>query len=762
MIGLFLSVIVAAVTRAEADSNLEEFFKYRSKGESESATKALSEWKPQGYEGESYKQYFSAINENKPDLFWEIYQDLSKRKRLLKLQHDSIKKILEIDLKSQVSVTSHYKNFNKIAKSMLRNMRGQPEGLEYEYVYLRWILKGKKVDELCTVERNRWLSQPSLALSEVTVGLQSCPMTFNDYLYRMRMLIFSGDENKAKEEITEYTEKNNLKEWQKAYIQAVFYSNSGDPISAFEKLVPFEEQLKNNEDFYLNLFYISQRAGQQEKAEQIIDNILKINKKSNRKAELRFLKGFLYYQTKRYSDAYKIFDSLVKSHKSHKRKRKNSEYDELTWLRAWTAYLNKDYEFAQKHFKENAAWTRDKARNLYWRAQSELKLGNNIVALEYLRQLASPVLVGRFFNYYNYLAWLRFEASRDETVSDLMRSQLGAIRGGRSAFLLPDISSNPQKIADTYANILETIEMTDQGNVTLINAENAVLESTETEGIKVTSSAELKAELSWADELTRWGYRDLAKWHLYEVEKNLKTKSDVAPLAQYYLDNGYHNRAILLMQKVSNPMSKKLNIAEDELLWKSLFPRAYESKVNVEAQKSNIKDYLIWSIMKAETQFKVDAISPVGAVGLMQFMPYTSKKVSQLLDDEYNPSKLFEPDHAIRYGARYLRKLSDELGDNLHYVAAAYNGGPHRVKLWLKNQKDEDGNNLDNDVFIEHIPFNETRTYVKRVLNFYLAYTKLYEKKPEKIKSEWLIKNSKYFLKEPLSLKEEWPENKDK
>lgn len=166
--------------------------------------------------------------------------------------------------------------------------------------------------------------------------------------------------------------------------------------------------------------------------------------------------------------------------------------------------------------------------------------------------------------------------------------------------------------------------------------------------------------------------------------------------------------------------------------------------------------------MKAETQFKVDAISPVGAVGLMQFMPYTSKKVSQLLDDEYNPSKLFEPDHAIRYGARYLRKLSDELGDNLHYVAAAYNGGPHRVKLWLKNQKDEDGNNLDNDVFIEHIPFNETRTYVKRVLNFYLAYTKLYEKKPEKIKSEWLIKNSKYFLKEPLSLKEEWPENKDK
>jgi soluble lytic murein transglycosylase len=749
--------LLIATTNAKADSNLANFFNYRSKGESERATKALNNWNPKGYEGHSYKKYFSAINENKPDLYWEIYQDLSKRKRLLKLQHESIKKILEIDLKSSVSLTAQYKNFNKVAKSMLRNLRGQPEGLEYELVYLKWILKEKKIKELCNIERNRWLSQSSLTLNEVNLGLQSCPMTFNDYLYRMRMLIFSGEESKAKEEINEYTKKNNLKEWEKSYIQAVFFSNSGDPISAFDIMLPFEEQLKSKEDFYLNYFYIAQRAGQQEKAEQIINSIIKLNKNSKRSKELNFLKGFLYYQTKRYSNAYKIFDSLVKTHPSHKRRKKNSEYDELTWLQAWTAYLNKDYEIAKKHFKNNSGWTRDKARNLYWLAQSELKLQNNILALEYLRQLASPVILGRYFNYYNYLAWVKFQSSRDETVEGLMRSQLGAIRGGRSMYLLPDVSSNPQKIAESYENMLETIEMTDQGTVTLVNSDEAAIQSSDIEGIKVASSAELKAELSWADELTKWGYQDLAKWHLYEVEKNLKTNSDVEPLTKYYLDNGFYNRAIVLMQNIGNPMSKKLNMAEEELLWKSLFPRAYENHVRKEARKFKISDYLVWSIMKAETQFKADAISPVGAVGLMQFMPYTSKKVAQLLDDEFNPDKLFEPQHAIRYGARYLRKLSDELGNNLHYVAAAYNGGPHRVKLWLKNQKDENGNNLDNDVFIEHIPFNETRTYVKRVLNFYFAYNKLYEKKIEKTKSDWLIQNSKYFLKEPLSLKEEWP-----
>lgn len=753
---LVASICIFASTVTQANSHLDQFFKFKTEGRNDSAAKILNEWQPKGNEESTYKQYFLAVNENKVDKYWELYQGLSKRKRLLKLQHESIKRILEIDVTSKSDETKSLKNFNKIAKGMLRNLRGQPEGLEYELIYLKWILKNNKVGELCTIERNRWLSQSTLKLSEVTLGLQTCPMTFNDYLYRMRLLVFSGEEAKAQEEINEYTKTNNLEDWQKAYVQAVFFSNVGDPVSAFEKLSPFEDKLKNTEDFYLNLFYISQRAGQQAKAETIINNIIKINKNAGRLSELQFLKAFLFYQTKRYAEAHKIFDSLVKKHKSHKRKKKTGEYDELTWLRAWTAYLNKDYEKAHDLFKENNKWTRDKARNLYWSAQAEWALNNQLVALEYYRQLATPVIEGKFFNFYNYMAWIRFDVNKNLTVSDLMKSQLNTINGGKGHFLIPDVSSNPHKIASDYQNFIEMIEATDQGTTTLINQENSVLESPDTEGIKVETSEQLKAELAWADDLTRWGYRDLAKWHLYEVEKTLKTKTDVVPLAQYYLDNQFYNRAILLMQKVNNPSSKKLNLQDEELLWKSLFPKAFESKTKVEAQKNKISQYFIWSIMKAETQFKVDAISPVGAVGPMQFMPYTSKKVAVLLKDDYNANKLFDPDHAVRYGAKYLRKLSDELGENLHYVAAAYNGGPHRVKLWLKNQKEEEFN-LDNDVFIEHIPFNETRTYVKRVLNFYLAYSKLYDEKFDPKQMRWLISNSPYSLKEPISLKEEWP-----
>jgi soluble lytic murein transglycosylase len=738
-------------------NKLEQYFKFKSEGQVESATKILKEWEPKGNEQQTYKKYFIALNENSIKLYWDLYRDLAKRKKLLKLQHESVKKIIEIDLESTVDQTKSLKNFPKVAKKMLRNLRGQPEGVEYELSYLKWIIKKNQYHELCTTERNRWLGQNSLSLAQVTTGLEKCPVTYNDFLYRMRLLIYSGEEEKAQQEVKEFAEKSKMAEWERAYLEAVFYSNVGDPVSAFQKISKYEKDLEKSEDYYLNYFYIAQRAGEQAKAEEIINKIIKNEKSSKHLNELNYQKAFLFYQTKRYSEAIAILDKLIPAHRSHRRKVKSADYDDLTWLRAWCHYLNKNYEMAEFYLKENAKWTRDKAKNMYWLAQTEWALGNQMVALDHYRQLALPVLTGRYFGYYNHLAWLRFEAYKKVAVNDIMKSEISTIRLGKGQFFLPDVSSKPEELLNTYQSYVDAFESPETEGVNLVNQENSVLESNDTEGIKVDSSEALKAELAWADTLTKWGYRDLAKWHLYEVEKNLKTKSDVIPLAQYYLDKQLYNRAIQLMQRVGNVTTKKLNLQDEEILWKSLFPRAFEAQIKSEAEKQKINKYLVWSIMKAETQFKTDAISPVGAVGLMQFMPYTSKKVALLVKDDFKADKLFDPDFAIKYGAGYLKKLSDELGEQINLVAAGYNGGPHRVKLWLRNFKSNGDLDLDNDVFIEHIPFNETRTYVKRVINFYLAYQKLYDDKFDLKSSQWLISKNQYSLKEPISLKEEWP-----
>ncbi len=766
------------IEQLQAASLLAEYFKNESVGNHKYAQKALNDWKPKNFEEESYKKYFLALKINQAETFWQLYQDLSKNKKLLKLQHESIRNIIELDLLSDRNTVKDFKKFEKAAKLMLGQMKGQPEGKRYELLYLKWILKNKNTKELCETERSRWLSQSNLDLIDILQGLETCSMTYDDFIYRLRTLIFFGEEKKAQSEIVDFVAIKKLSEWEKAYLQAIYFSNNGDPTAAYDTLIPFESDVKKNEDYYMNLFYISQRAGELAQAEKIIDNIIKAvtasaEKNKAKKDEVIFQKALFYYQTKRYIEANKILAELIKSHPSHRKKNKSKEYDHLTWLRAWCHYLAKEYEQARDFLIENKKWTHDKARNLYWLAQAEWALDNRVTALSGYRQLALPVLYGKYFSYYNYLAWLRLDVYRNYFDSELIKSfkvQIRNIKSGRSLYALPDFSMNPNELIEEYESYLEDVgeeaskdsSATDEGNTTRDNPEEEGLEEEETKGIQVATPTELKNEISWTDDLIKWGYRDLAKWHLFEVEKSLLKKSAAEPLVEYYSANQYYYRALSLANSISSPAGKNLNKKEDPILWNSLFPKAYRTYVEKEAKKRKIHPYLIWSIMKAETQYKDDAISPVGAVGLMQFMPYTSQKVAVLLKEKHKISLMFEPESAIKYGAMYLKKLSDELNGQLPLVAAAYNGGPHRVKLWLKNFKERDGSNMEYDAFIEHIPFRETRTYVKRVLSYNLIYQKLYDDKLDAKATRWIIEKIPFKLQEPIVLKEEWPFDKKK
>lgn len=760
---LLLTVFYAA--KAPAISHLDQYLQYRSEGKHKSARSILNKWDPKSFEEKSYKKYFLAINENSTAQFWQLYQELAKNKKLLKLQHDSLMRILEIDLNAKGDTTGPLKGFDRAAKKMLANLRAQPEGFEYELLYLKWTLKNKNLDELCKTERMRWLSQTSLSLSEAVLGLESCPMTFKDFTYRVRMLIFAGEEAKAQAEIKEFIALRPLEEWEKAYLQASFYTNVGDPTAAFETISPFGKELKAGEDFYGNYFFMAIRAGETKEAEQAVNHIIATAKSVRQRREYSYQKAFLYYQNRRYKEAVKILNSLITTHGSHRRKVKTRDYDELTWLRAWCYYLDKDAEKARDALLENQKWARDKARNLYWLAQAEWGLDNRVTAVEHFRQLAEPVLKGEFFSYYNYLAWLRYESYKGFATSDLVRAHLSNIRSGRGFYAIPDSGAHPLDMVENYESQFDDVGATDEGTeenaVTLNEAEQATDER-ETKGLPVYTSAELKNEMSWADDLIKWGFRDLAKWHLYEIEKtltrsSLTNKAQAEPLIQYYLDKEYYNRSLSLANSVNPPFGKKLSLKDNALLWQSLYPRAYSAEVEKQAKKRKIHPYLLWAIMKAETQYKYDAISPVGAMGLMQFMPYTSQKVAVMLKEDHDVEDLFRPEPAIKYGAMYLRKLSDELGGQFPLVAAAYNGGPHRVKLWLRNLKDKDGGNMEYDVFIEHIPFNETRTYVKRVLSYILTYQKLYEDKSDYAGTKWLIEKNPFRLQEPIVLKEVWP-----
>ena len=125
--------------------------------------------------------------------------------------------------------------------------------------------------------------------------------------------------------------------------------------------------------------------------------------------------------------------------------------------------------------------------------------------------------------------------------------------------------------------------------------------------------------------------------------------------------------------------------------------------------------------------FNARAVSSSDARGLMQLLPSTGREVYQRLGLEaFRDDLLFDPQLNVRLGTQYLGRLADTHRGNLIPALAAYNAGPGRVKQWLKELSTADW-----DEFIERLPFEETRLYVKSVLRNYGVYQRLYGFAPD-------------------------------
>ena len=153
------------------------------------------------------------------------------------------------------------------------------------------------------------------------------------------------------------------------------------------------------------------------------------------------------------------------------------------------------------------------------------------------------------------------------------------------------------------------------------------------------------------------------------------------------------------------------------------FPKAYEEKINQHSKQHELNPTWIFAITRRESSFMSDANSGVGAKGLMQLMPRTAKELGYVKTVGVG---LFDATNNIKLGTKYLRNLLDMSEGNQVIATASYNAGPYRVKSWLKNSE-----SLPADIWIETIPFKETREYVKSVL----AYQQIYQIKTGQLDS---------------------------
>ncbi|MDF2632495.1 MAG: lytic transglycosylase protein [Caproiciproducens sp.] len=165
-----------------------------------------------------------------------------------------------------------------------------------------------------------------------------------------------------------------------------------------------------------------------------------------------------------------------------------------------------------------------------------------------------------------------------------------------------------------------------------------------------------------------------------------------------------------------------LNRANDYFMKKS-YPLEYSDIVAKEATANHLDPALVYSVMKAESNFNPDAQSHAGAIGLMQLTPDTFAWIQTKLKSEakYTEQDLYTPEVNIRYGCKLLSMLLDKYSQT-GTALGAYNAGIGTVNSWLKNPDiSKDGTSLDN------IPYAETKNYVSAVLKNYDNYRKLYQ-----------------------------------
>lgn len=148
------------------------------------------------------------------------------------------------------------------------------------------------------------------------------------------------------------------------------------------------------------------------------------------------------------------------------------------------------------------------------------------------------------------------------------------------------------------------------------------------------------------------------------------------------------------------------------------FPIPYESLISEYAKKRQLDPGWMYALVRSESAFIEDIKSPAGAMGLMQVMPQTGREVAKNIGlKHFKVTHLLEAEKNVPIGSIYLKRMLNDFNGNMILATAAYNAGPHRVKSWIPKS-----GCMAPDIWVESIPFDETRNYVRRVMFFASIY----------------------------------------
>ncbi|MEN0060458.1 MAG: transglycosylase SLT domain-containing protein, partial [Bdellovibrio sp.] len=511
-------------------------------------------------------------------------------------------------------------------------------------------------------------------------------------------------------------------------------------------LKPYYESNKKNFEYLILFASAAARAGDVQIAVGSYYSAYKLSPRSKTGRQALYQSAFLSYQFQDYDGAARRFQEFMKVYPNSGLNR------DAQWHLAWLKYLKGDYQGAYKAFAHLSSQKRQNKRAwrsfpqdrvTYWMAMSLFRQGKIEPARSMMASLAKDPLLG----YYAVAAQARLKKMQDIEMPKVAQSSLPTqprmiSRFSAGEFLMPTAQDSyradeteseetlvlTQYSAEDEKGEEEEAEVVDNPDMKSIDVaeEGEAPESSVEKGVPFSNPVMVK-RFARARDMMLLGEYEWARWDLYDIERKTSNREYLRTLMGEYNTAGHFNRSSYIAQISFGTQRASQGLEAGRPLWELAYPRAFSSHVEKYTQKFAVPEELVWGIMRAETHYRQDAISPVGALGLMQVMPFTGHKLATLLSEkDFKAPSLLQPETSVKFGSRYLKRLMDRFDNTIPLVAAGYNAGPHRVKNWLISF-----GNLETDEFIEHIPFLETRNYVKRVVSNAYVYSQLYGNKKD-------------------------------
>lgn len=725
-------------------------------------------------------------NTNLQEYVHYYYGRLLTQKKLYSEAKTQYEKILELSPNAKMQVEAQFqlaqialeeKNF-RLAKQHLtqlekrqRREEGYPEtvyhlakaekGLESQANFCRWIKKlYTQYPQFHRLEK--W--GPNLSTDEFEGAPTQCPISNEDRRSRIKNLQWAGLGQKAFGEIQQLRNQNGSDKFEVDKLEVGYWLHEGEVKKALDMLLPYYEQRKSDIG-YLNLLAVAAaRSGETATAVGSYYSVYKLAPRGKFGKQALFQSAFLSYQFQDYDGAARKFQEFMKVFP------KSALSRDARWQLAWIRYLRGDYQGSynslQALLKESNSRRRGskafpKDRVTYWMAMNLLRMEKYSQARPLFESLAKDQLMG----YYAIAAQYRLKKIEKIAPKPLrlaMAEQSRRItRFSMIDTMIPpdDLPANGEENETEESLALKamsseeeatTVEASASGDGTIAVADPDATAENAVEVKPSFANPVLVKRFERARDLMILGLNDWAKWDLFDIEKKTSNREYLKNLMQEYQTVENYNRSAYIAQTYFGGQRALHGLDGVRYLWEFAYPRAYNSIVTKYSKQMNVPSELIWGIMRAESVYKKDVISPVGALGLMQVMPGTGQRVADMLKEkDFKPRSLLEPDSAVRIGTRYLQRLDKKFENNIPLIAAAYNAGPHRVESWLATF-----GNLEMDEFIEHIPFLETRNYVKKVTSYYQIYSVLYENKRENL--AYLSESLRVKLPTAIASKETW------